>query len=366
MSMIDILNTEITRRINASKDLVKSQQDLVIAVEQFNKLDELYRSQQNTIGNDLIAIYKENKHFSGKNPLVYTLATTETYPFFNGTDAASNPYYPITKVQDKTYDGISPLYADPTKTGVYPRDVIFSPIESVSRTPAGTALSAFPDLSGEPLPGGWPGPPDVIPGFCTGDTPPGATDEVTCLANGGVWTPPGTVADPVWTPSLTAPALLRTALNAWKSDILIIIADLYLNNSTENNYWQNIVADINTVLAAITTDAVFVRATGDSDPAAWGQTQALTGVAATARTALITAASTGVAAHVTARKTVLDTLAATQESTFFGVIKLRLHQANGSYAKLKAASSQQSINRGLVADNDAAIASLNLLKVKNS
>jgi len=66
------------------------------------------------------------------------------------------------------------------------------------------------------------------------------------------------------------------------------------------------------------------------------------------------------------RKAKLDTDAATEEQIFFGLIKLRLHQANGSFSKLEVAKSQQGTTTSLIADNQKAIASLNLMKVKNS
>lgn len=367
MSKLEMINMEITRRQEATAALNLAIPDLLKAIEQFNKLDEMYRSDEKAARIALEGIYKESRHFTGKQPVVYSSTQTEFYPFFQGpTDIQCNPYFPITKVQDKTFDGLAPLLAPITRTGAYARDVTFAPIESVSRTPAAAALTAFPVLTGEPLPGGWPGPAATIPGFCTGDVPPGATDEATCTLNGGVWTPPGTVADPVWVGANTAPALLRVALTAWKTDIQAIQADLYLNNATENTYWQNIVNNINIVLAAVSTDAVFVRATGNPDPAAWGQTQPFTGATETARQALIAEAQTGVTAHVSTRNAFLTTEANTEEQVFFGVIKLRLHQANGSFAKLRAAKSQIVTNKSLIEDNQSAISSLNLLKVKAS
>lgn len=367
MSQLEMIDMEIARREKATADLELAIPDLNGAIEQFNKLDEMYRSNEKTAREALEGIYKENRHFSGKQPHVYSMTETERYPFYQGPlDASGNPYFPITKVQDNSFDGLSPFPAPPTKTGAWARDVVFAPIESVARIPAGAALTAFPDLSGEPLPGGFPGPPIVIPGYCTGDTPPGATDEATCLLNGGVWTPPGSTPDPVWIGANTAPALLRTALNTWKTDILIILADIYLLDAAELAFWNAILANINIVLAAVATDAVFVRATGNPDPAAWGQTQPFTGATETARLALVASATTGIPTHVTTRTAFLNTEAGQEEEVFFGVIKLRLHQANGSYAKLKAAKNQIVTNKSLIADNLAAISSLNLLKVKAS
>lgn len=362
-----MINMEITRREEATAALNLAIPELLAAIEQFNKLDEMYRSDEKAAREALEGIYKENRHFTGKQPVVYSSAETETYPFFQGPlDSQGNPYFPITKVQDKTFDGLSPYPAPTTRTGAWNRDVTFSPIESVTRVPAAAALQAFPVLTGEPLPGGWPGPAATIPGFCTGDTPPGATDEATCLLNGGVWTPPGTVADPVWVGANTAPALLRVPLLAWKADIQVILADIYLTDAAEIAYWQSMVTNIDIVLAAIVNDAVFVRATGNPDPAAWGQTQPFTGATETARQFLITASTTGIPTHITTRQAFLTKEGETEEEVFFGIIKLRLHQANGSFAKLRAAKSQIVTNKSLIDDNNAAISSLNLLKVKAS
>lgn len=362
-----MLNMEITRREEANAALNLAIPDLLAAIEQFNKLDEMYRSDEKIAREALEGIYKENRHFTGKQPLVYTSANTEVYPFFQGpNDADGNPYFPITKVQDKTFDGLSPFPAPPTKTGAWQRDANYSPTENVTRVPAGAALQAFPVLTGEPLPGGWPGAPATTPAFCTGGTTPGATSGTTCVLNGGTWTPAGNTPDPVWNGPDTAPALLRVPLTAWKADIQTIITDLYLNDAAELAYWQLIITNIDIVLAAIVNDAVFVRATGNPDPAAWGQTQPFTGATETARQFLITAATTGVPAHVSTRSSFLVTEATSEEEAFFGIIKLRLHQANGSFAKLRAAKSQIVTNKSLIEDNAAAISSLNLLKVKAS
>jgi hypothetical protein len=365
MSKLEMIDMEITRRENATAAFNLAIPDLLASIEQFNKLDEMYRSDEKDARLALEGAYKENRHFTGKQPLVYSSAQTEIYPFFQGPlDSSGNPYFPITKVQDKTFDGLSPFPAPPTKTGAYARDANYSPLESVARIPAATALQAFPDLSGEPLPGGWPGAALPTAAFCTPAATPNT--EAQCAIIGGTWTPAGTAADPVWNGPDTAPALLRTALNAWKSDILIIVSDIYLNDAAELAYWNGILANINIVLAAVATDAVFIRATGNPDPAAWGQTQPFTGATETARAALEAAATTGVPAHVTTRQAFLDKEASTEEEVFFGIIKLRLHQANGSFAKLQAAKSQLVTTRSLIDDNNAAISSLNLLKVKAS
>jgi hypothetical protein len=70
--------------------------------------------------------------------------------------------------------------------------------------------------------------------------------------------------------------------------------------------------------------------------------------------------------QITNRINYLAAEASKQEQIFFGIIKLRLHQANGSFAKLKTIKTQVATNKSLIKDNTDAINSLNLLKVKNS
>lgn len=366
MSKLDIINAEIERRTQANKSFVEAEEDLKAALEQFNKLDEFYRDQEKTSRELLECIYKENRHFTGEWPIVYQFAQVETRPYFRENDADCNPYFPLSKVQDGTFDGISPLYAPPTKTGAYQRQRSFAATEDVPRGPALTALQAFPDISGEPLPPSWPNAPATIVGdqcyYGVGG------DQSTCEADGGIWGLDGNLEpDPVWVGAETAPALLRVPLQAWRDD-MVIIRDDVCNDQDEIDYWQDLIDDCDTVLAAIASDAVFVRATGNNDPAAWGQTQDFTPGSNEdlARDRLITAADTGVAAHVSVRSSKLDTDANNEESAFFELIKLRLHQANGSYSKLQATKEQQGQTASLIADNNSAIAALNLMKVKNS
>lgn len=367
MSKLDIINQEITRRKDNITALEQAEQDLIAAIEQFNKLDELYKTDEKTSREALECLYRENRHFSGKQPIVYTSQQVEKRPFFGGAaDTDCNPYYPITKVQDKTFDGISPLFAAPTKTGAFQRDASFSPTEEVARQPALTALQAFPDISNEPLPPSWPNAPAIISSsqcyYAAGG------DQITCEANGGIWGVMGNLEpDPIWVGSETAPALLRVPLTAWRDD-MILIRDDVCNSAGEVSYWQGLIDDCNTVLAAIASDAVFVRATGNSDPAAWGQTQDFTPASPEdlARDRLITAADTGVLAHVTDRKAFLESEANTEEQVFFGIVKLRIHQANGSYAKLMAAKDQIGTSAAIISDHKEALKLLNILKVKNS
>lgn len=343
MSKIDILNEEITRRQNASKALTDANKDINAAIEQFNKLDEMYRKDEKTSRERLESLYKEAQHFNGKHPSVYSFSQTEFYPFFQGqNDTDCNPYFPISKVKDKTFNGLDPLYAGPTKTGVYARDGNYGgTIEPTLRSTAMTALQAYPDISQE-----------SGSGFCTGETPPGSgTNETVCLANGGTWTPPS------YNPSDTGTAKLRNALTPWKTGINALIADLSSDNySSELSFWQNIITHIDTILAAVATDPTYPD---HSQPFTVGSPEDIS------RTYLLNN-STSIANHVTDRNTYLVNQANIEEQLFFGIIKLRLHQANGSFAKLKTAKAQLSTNNSIISDNESAIRNLNLMKVKSS
>lgn len=339
MAKLDIINAEIARRRAASEDLKKGAIDLIAAIEQFNKLDEMYRSDEKTARERLECLYKENKHFTGKWPIVYSFAQTEYHPFFNATDSECNPYFPISKVKDGTFDGLGPLYVAPTHTGAYQRDRNYSgTIEPTVRGAALTALTAFPDTSSE-----------TGTGSCSGETPPGSgIDETTCLANGGVWTPPA------YLPGSTATEKLRAALQPWMDEIALVQADLC--DASENTFWQDILDNLNTVWSAIQVDVVYPNITADFAP---GSPEDLARDYLLANQAIFDS-------HVTNRISYLSGEANKEEQVFFGIVKLRLHQANGSFAKLKASKGQQKTNESIIADNDAAIASLNILKVKNS
>lgn len=342
MSKLDMINDEITRREAANADLIQGQQDILNAIEQFNKLDEMYKEDERASRTRLECLYKESRHFTGKQPIVYSQSLVETHPFFGGElDSECNPYFPITKVKDKTFDGLEPLEALPTRTGDHARDQDYSgTIEPTLRSTAMTALAAFPDTSGE-----------VGIGSCTGETPPGSgIDQPTCLANGGTWSEE-------YGPGDTATEKLRAALDPWRAEIVVVMADLCEDTgNTEQTFWQDILDNIDDVLAAIQVDVTFPSNTSDFAPSSPEDI---------ARDYLLANDST-LTTHVNNRSTYLTGEATTEEQVFFGVIKLRLHQANGSFAKLKASKGQIATNKSIIADNNAAIKSLNILKVKNS
>lgn len=335
MSKLDIINEEIARRENSNVDLIESQVDLAAAVEQFNKLDEMYRTDEKTSRELLECLYNENRHFTGKWPIVYSFADTEFYPFYNGeTDIQCNPYFPITKVKDGSFDGVEPWPAPPTKTGAHQRDRDYSgTIEPTLRSTAITVLTAFPDISDEV-------------GKCTPTATPDT--EAQCTIEGGVW---GYVAGD------TATEKLRAALDPWRAEIVLVMADLCNDiGSVEATFWQDILDNIDDVLAAIQVDVTEPTQTSDFTPSSAEDI---------ARDYLIAQAGT-FTTHVNNRTAFLSGEVTTEEDVFFGLIKLRLHQANGSFAKLKAAKGQQNSATSIIADNNAAIVSLNVLKVKNS
>jgi hypothetical protein len=206
MSSLDSINEEIARRQNSSKMLEESIPELLATQEQFNKLDELYRNNENLSRVRLNSIYKESKHFTGKVPRVYTFAETERYPFFGGsTDDKCNPYFPITKVQDKTTDGMSPYYVAPsyptstwTHTGSFDRDIAYTgQLEQPIRAIALSAIAAFPDISSE----------SSSVGYCSGGTGESAS---SCQSSGGTWN---------YNSGATATEKLRAAVMPWKTKI---------------------------------------------------------------------------------------------------------------------------------------------------
>jgi hypothetical protein len=334
---MSIYDDEIKRRQLANATLIKAGPDIEAAIVQFTELDTAHKANEQDAREELEAIYKESRHYTGKQPKVFSVVEVETYPFFGGPDDTDcNPYFPISKVKNKTFDGLAPLNVLPTKTGAWARDVVFSPIEKTIRDPALAAVQAFPDISGE-----------SGSGSCSGETPPGSgTNETICTTNGGVWTPP------TYGPGSTATEKLKDALDAWKPIIESIVADLYNDSENiESSYWQNILSKVETLLAAVQTHVSYPSHTDDFLPGS---------PADLARDYLIANISS-IEAHVNDRKAFLNTEATNQETAFFGIIKLRHHQANGSFAKLQAAKTQKTTNQSIMDDNTAAIDALNAL-----
>lgn len=332
MSKVDIINDEIARRTNVSNQLKLAENDLLKTKEQFFKLDEMYRQDEKVARDKLECIYKEYRHFTGKSTRVYSFADTEYYPLFNGsTDSECNPYFPISKVKDKTFDGMGPLYVGPTGGfGSWNRDVVHpGPTEPALRTASMNALSAFPNTASEVA-------------SCSN---PAFTTQLTCTTGGGTWG---------YAPGVTATELLRTPLTAWRDKIQNQLMVDICNEPSQVSFWQNIVNKINIILSAITTNVSYPNNTPDFAPGS---------PADLARDYLL---AYDINTPVTNRINYLSTEANKQEQIFFSVIKLRLHQANGSFAKKKTIDYQIQTNKSILKDNNDAIASLNILKVKNS
>jgi len=332
MSKLDIIETEIARRTASSGQLKEAEADLLKAKEQFYKLDEMYRSDEKNSRDTLECLYKERRHFSGKWPKVYSFVNTEYYPFFNGaTDNDCNPYFPISKIKDKTFDGISPLYVAPTGgAGVWARDRNYTgSLEPALRTSALNLLSAFPDISGEVA-------------SCSNSS---FSTPATCSANGGTWG---------YDTGTTATEKIRPALIAWKTKVENdLIPDICDTSGTQLNFWQNILSKINIILSATTTHVSYPNHTVDFAPGS---------PADIARDYLLS----GIDSDITNRINYLSSETDKEEKIFFGIMKLRFNQANGSFSKKKAIDYQIQTNRALIKDNTDAIASLNILKVKNS
>jgi len=339
MSKLDIINNEIERRENSNIDQIEGQADLAATIEQFNKLDEMYRSDEKESREDLECLYKENRHYTGKWPIIYSSTDTEFYPFYNGeTDAECNPYFPITKVKDKSFDGIAPYPTSTTKTGDHARDRDYTPVENSLRSAAIAVITAFPDTSDE-----------NATGTCTGGT--GGADQITCELGGGVWSPPAYgIGD-------TATEKMRDAIDPWRADIVVIMSELCNDiGGVELAFWQDILDNIDDVLAAVQVDVTYPTQTVDF---------VASSLEDVARDYLIAQNGT-FTTHIDNRSASLSGEATTEEEVFFGIIKLRLHQANGSFAKLKAAKNQLEVAISIIDDNNSAIKSLNILKVKNS
>ena len=334
MSKLDIINTEIERRENSNLDLVKGQADTAAAIEQFNQLDEMYRSDEKTSREYLECLYLENRHYTGKWPVVYTSTDTEFYPFYNGeTDVQCNPYFPITKVKDGTFDGIAPYPALTTRTGDHARDRNYTPIESSLRAIAIAVIAAFPDISDEV-------------GKCTPTADPDTSAQ--CSIEGGVW---GYVAGD------TATEKMRAAMDPWRASIVTIMSELCNDvGGVELAFWQDILDNIDDVLAAVQVDVTNPTNTVDFTTSS---TEDI------ARDYLVAQNGT-FTTHINNRSSFLTNESTVEEEVFLGIVKLRLHQANGSFAKLKAAKGQQTVTKSIISDNNSAIKSLNILKVKNS
>jgi len=98
-------------------------------------------------------------------------------------------------------------------------------------------------------------------GTCLGDIPPGATDEATCLLNGGAWTPNPSPGPDVYSPSTAAQDALtdlQTAIDDWKAFVnstKILIQDENTVDSDGGRQTQNnaSISDIDNLISIIDT-----------------------------------------------------------------------------------------------------------------
>lgn len=368
MSKEDIYAQEVARRRKSIEDITNGLVDVNAALEQFNDLDETYKKEQETFKTRLECIYKETRHYNGKWPIVYTNAQTERYPFFNGdSNDDCNPYYRISEVIAGNNEGIAPQESEPTRVGgsAINRDRSYTN-ENTLRSTALAALQAYPDTSGET--GNY---------TCVGETPPGSgIDQTTCENNGGVWTPPE------YAPGATAPEKLEAALDPWRAALVELKADLCTTEledtgGTASTLIQNIIDEIDKIKTELPAPPTYpdntpALANGCSNPiyldkiscelngAIWLQDLK------DAIEATIAYINTDMPATLDPRKTQLNSKSTLLEKKHFGIIGLRLHQINGSYAKVRQLKDQKKTNLGLIADHKKSIADINVLRVNDS
>lgn len=360
----EIIQMEILRRKDDLANLEQATVDLQEAKTQFFDLDTSYKNILNDKRDTLESVYREKRHYDALEPRVFTEEEAIFHPYFKGpADDDGSPYYRLSAVTSGQDLGISPQDTPPTNTnGKWNRVRSYEPTEDVARVPASAALSAYPDLTGEPLPANFPAAQENVPAGCTGETPPGSgTDETTCLANGGTWTPASTVDDPIWVAEETAPEVLKIALDPWRRDLVLIRDDVHEQDTATVQFYQDVIDKIDEVIALLPPAAVFVRATGNPDPEDWGQTPVPTGALDTALTELIQYADVDVPSTVTSRDAFLVTEGEKFEGQFFTFVNMRIHAVNGSYSKYITASNNIDINKELIADHIKVIADLEII-----
>ncbi|NJO52557.1 MAG: hypothetical protein HC840_27705 [Leptolyngbyaceae cyanobacterium RM2_2_4] len=316
----EILEAEVLRRQDQLSTIEGATADLQIAKTQQLELDNEHAQSQADIRTELTSVYRESRHYEGKEPKnFYSRMRVKTHPFFQGeADDAGNPYYRLSAIKAGDL-GLAPLETGPTHVnGRWTRDRVFAPTEDVPRLPAITALQNYPDHSGEPLPVGWPGSQQNTPGFCTGETPPGSgTNETLCNSNGGTWTDDTPIPDPVWVPSETAPEVLKAAIDPWKRKIEQMLQDTHQDDTATEQLYQDILDEIANLYSLLPAPAVFVRATGNPDPDDWGQTPDPTGALLTSINTLLQYAQTDLPNFLTiTRRPFLQSEAERLESEF--------------------------------------------------
>lgn len=357
MSKKETLQQEVARRQDALQTMREATAELQTAKQQFFQLDQENAATQQESRQSLESVYKESRHYTGKQPRVYTEAEVTTYPFFQGqADDAGNPFFKLSAIKAGDL-GLTPLNIPPTDTnGRWTREKTYTPTEDVPRTPALTALQAYPDHSGEPLPNNFPGAQDSTPAYCDGAS---GSNQTQCETNGGTWIPSSPIPDPVWVPSETAPEVLKSKLIPWKRKLEQLVADTYLNDSATVNLYQQIINEIDNCISLLPAPAVFVRNTGNPNPVTWGQTPDASGLLLTSINILIQYAQTDMPNFINnTRKPFLQQEATKFESQFYTFASMRLHQANGSFSKYRAALNQENVNADLIKDHERVIAEL--------
>lgn len=341
MSKEDIYAGEVVRRRKSIDDVTNGLIDIGAALEQFNDLDETYKSEQKIFEDRLNCIYLETRHYNGNWPIVYNFVKSDKHPYFNGdSDDDCNPYYRISRVIAGLDEGLSPYNSEPTRTGgpnvnryrAYAN-------ENTLRSTALSVLQAYPNTIYE---GG-----GVTGGSCSD---PQYTTQSVCLLEDEIWTPAYE--------SNTAVDLLLNALNPWKTALTQLKADLCgseLDKTVADALIQDIIDQINVVISELPPAPVYPNITPSATVALQN-----------AINATIAYIQTDMPADIDSRKTSLNSKSELLEKKFYGIIGLRLHQINGSYSKVQSLKDQRKTNLGLIKDHKKSITDINILRVKES
>lgn len=360
---VETLQIEVDGRIGQIKNLKLAEVNRAAALAEVKQLDANFKADQEVAKVILEGQYNEQRHYTGKEPIVYTQVQTDIHPYFQGAlNTDGNPYYRAEDVIAGTDKGLAPIESLPNRAGPvgFGRDQSYAPTENVNRVPVIQPLKDYPDLTGEPLPSNFP----AAQGFeCNGEDNPPQITQIACEADNGTW---DLIPDPVWNGPDTAPGIVRPLVTAWRDDVQIILNDVNLDDIPTETFYQGIIDECNTFLTNLPADAVFVRNDPNVDPTTWGQTPVASGALLTSLNALILLSETTVPAFVSARNSDLNFLAIRGEDAHFGIIKLRLHQTNGSFSKIKVIEGQGDTEDELIADHQAALDSLNRLIISKS
>jgi len=360
---IETLRQESNARITQIQNLELAKENRAAALAETKQLDSNFKADQEIVKVKLESIYTEKRHYDGKEPLVYTQAQTDVFPYFQGQlDTDGNPYYRPSLVIAGTDKGITPIESEPDRSGPVGigRDQVYAPSEDAVRVPVIQPLKDYPDHAAEPLPANFP----AAQAFqCTGEDNPSQVTQVACEADNGVW---GPIPDPVWNGPDTAPGIVRALITAWRADAALILTDVHEDDAATEAFWQSIIDECDTFLGLLPADAVFVRNDPNPDPVTWGQTPDPTGALLTSINDLIQLSETDTPNFVTPRNSALASEATIEEDTHFGVIKLRLHSINGSFSKIKAIEGQSDIEQEIIDDHRDAIDSIERLIISKS